>query len=95
MNRAGISLSLRICSPYLIAVLFTLLGVVSSAQTERKYPGRGAVSAQDLSRLASPAGAGTTAADQVCARYAVVVTATSGSGSSQIQSSFNVPITIQ
>jgi FtsP/CotA-like multicopper oxidase with cupredoxin domain len=70
MNRAGTPLSFRNCFPYLIIVLFTLLGVVLSAQTERKYPGRGAVSAQDLLRLTAPAAVGTTAADQVCARYA-------------------------
>jgi FtsP/CotA-like multicopper oxidase with cupredoxin domain len=46
-----------------------LLAASAPAQTQRKYPGRGAVSTQDLSRLTSPAATGTTAADQVCARY--------------------------
>jgi FtsP/CotA-like multicopper oxidase with cupredoxin domain len=40
------------------------------AQTQRKYPGRGAVSAQDLSKLISPRASGSDTADQVCARYA-------------------------
>jgi FtsP/CotA-like multicopper oxidase with cupredoxin domain len=51
------------------AVAFLLFAAMSPAQSQRKYPGRGAVSAQDLARLASPASAGTTAADQVCARF--------------------------
>jgi FtsP/CotA-like multicopper oxidase with cupredoxin domain len=49
--------------------LVLLLAASAPAQTQRKYPGRGAVSTQDLSRLTSPAATGTTAADQVCARY--------------------------
>ncbi|MGA7520857.1 MAG: multicopper oxidase domain-containing protein [Acidobacteriaceae bacterium] len=54
----------------LLLVLIPLLSVpLVSAQAQRKYPGRGAVSAQDLSKLTSPAAIGTTAADQVCARY--------------------------
>ena len=52
-----------------VALLLLLLAVAGLAQAPRKYPGRGAVSAQDLSRLTSPAAVGTTAADQVCARY--------------------------
>jgi len=51
------------------ALVLLVLAAASPAQTQRKYPGRGAVSAQDLSKLTSPAAVGTTAADQVCARY--------------------------
>jgi FtsP/CotA-like multicopper oxidase with cupredoxin domain len=58
---------LRIVSPIVLALL--LLAAAAPAQTQRKYPGRGAVSAQDLSKLTSPAAVGTTAADQVCARF--------------------------
>jgi FtsP/CotA-like multicopper oxidase with cupredoxin domain len=46
-----------------------LLTPAAPAQTQRNHPGRGAVSAQDLSKLTSPSAVGTTAADQVCARY--------------------------
>ena len=46
-----------------IALVLLLLAATASGQTQRKYPGRGAVSAQDLSRLTSPAAVGTTAAD--------------------------------
>jgi FtsP/CotA-like multicopper oxidase with cupredoxin domain len=52
-----------------IVLVLSLLAAAAPAQTQRKYPGRGAVSAQDLSKLTSPAAVGTTAADQVCARY--------------------------
>jgi hypothetical protein len=52
-----------------IALVFVLFTAVAAAQMQRKYPGRGAVSAQDLSKLTSPAATGSTAADQVCARY--------------------------
>jgi len=51
-------------------VLLLFVAVAASGQTQRKYPGRGAVSAQDFSKMTSPAAIGTTAADQVCARYA-------------------------
>jgi FtsP/CotA-like multicopper oxidase with cupredoxin domain len=51
---------------FLVVSLFT---ATTQGQTQRKYPGRGAVSVQDLSKLISPAATGTTAADQVCARY--------------------------
>ncbi len=53
-----------------LTVLVPLLPAMAApAQTQRRYPGRGAVSAQDFSKLTSPAAVGTTAADQVCARY--------------------------
>jgi FtsP/CotA-like multicopper oxidase with cupredoxin domain len=67
MDEAVLSLSrLRLVFPI---VLMLLLAAAVPAQTQRKYPGRGAVSAQDLSRLTSPAAAGAAAADQVCPRY--------------------------
>jgi FtsP/CotA-like multicopper oxidase with cupredoxin domain len=59
----------RLCFLVPIAVVLLLLAATGTAQTQRKYLGRGAVSAQDLSKLTSPAAVGTTAADQVCARY--------------------------
>jgi FtsP/CotA-like multicopper oxidase with cupredoxin domain len=52
-----------------IVLILLLLTAASPAKTQRKYPGRGAVSAQDLSKLTSPAAVGTTPADQVCARF--------------------------
>ena len=67
MDVAG-RLSWRLCVVFPIVLVLSLTAV-ASAQTQRKYPGRGAVSVQDLSKLTSPAAVGTTAADQVCARY--------------------------
>jgi hypothetical protein len=49
-------------------VFFFSFGFTANAQNAR--PGRGAISAQDLTRLISPADSGSDAADQVCARYA-------------------------
>jgi hypothetical protein len=60
--------SWRLHSVFLV-VLVLSLAAVAPAQTQHEYLGRGAVPAQDLSRLLSPAAVGTTAADQVCARY--------------------------
>ena len=54
---------------FAIAVSLSPFSAAGHGQTQRKYPGRGALSAQDLSKLISPAAIGTTAADQVCARY--------------------------
>jgi FtsP/CotA-like multicopper oxidase with cupredoxin domain len=54
---------------FLVALCAALLPAAASAQTQRKYPGRGAVSAQDFARLTSPRAVGATAADQVCARF--------------------------
>ena len=54
---------------FAIAVSLSPFSAAGHGQTQRKYPGRGAVSAQDLSKLISPAAIGTIAADQVCARY--------------------------
>ncbi len=55
--------------PFLFALISLLSIPLLSAQAQRKCPGRGAASVQDLSKLTSPAAAGTAAADQVCARY--------------------------
>jgi FtsP/CotA-like multicopper oxidase with cupredoxin domain len=52
-----------------VALILLLITAVVPAQTQRKYPGRGAVSAQDFAKLTSPQAAGTSGADQVCARY--------------------------
>jgi hypothetical protein len=54
---------------FAIAVSLSPFSAAGHGQTQRKYPGRGAVSAQDLSKLISPAAIGTIAADQVCAKY--------------------------
>jgi FtsP/CotA-like multicopper oxidase with cupredoxin domain len=59
----------RLYFAFQTVLVLLLLIVATSAQTQRKHPGRGAISAQDLSRLTSPAAVGTTAADQVCARF--------------------------
>lgn len=60
-------LSWRLRFVFLIALALSL-AAVAPAQMQHKYPGRGAVSAQELSRLLSPAAVGTTAADQLCGR---------------------------
>jgi FtsP/CotA-like multicopper oxidase with cupredoxin domain len=68
MKGKAIPVSWRIV--FFLTVLVPLLPATAApAQTQRRYPGRGAVSAQDFSKLTSPAAVGTTAADQVCARY--------------------------
>ena len=41
-----------------------------TAGAQAAHPGRGAISAQDLAKLAAPAASGSDAADQVCARFA-------------------------
>ena len=61
--------SWRICVLCFSVLVLFLLATAASAQTERRYPGRGAVSVQDFAKLTSPAALGTSAADQVCARY--------------------------
>ncbi len=67
----GIAVSLVRQSRRLSVAVFLcfLLSITCLPQTQRRYPGRGAVSAQDFSKLTSPASVGTTAADQVCPRY--------------------------
>ena len=42
----------------------------SRPERSATHPGHGAISAQDLAKLAAPAAAGSDAADQVCARFA-------------------------
>ena len=54
---------------FVASLALLLYAAALPAQTQRKYPGRGAVSEQDLAKLISPAATGSTAADQVCARY--------------------------
>jgi len=65
----AVSSSMRLGFVFPFALIFPLLTITAPAQTQRKYPGRGAVSAQDFAKLTSSAAAGTTAADSVCARY--------------------------
>jgi hypothetical protein len=56
-----------------IRVLFLVFSVLFPlaipSYAQQKFPGRGAVSAQDFAKLTSPAASGTSAADQVCTRY--------------------------
>ena len=54
-----------VCLPSLVLFLS-----VCAAGAQRTHPGRGAISVQDLAKLASPVALGTDAADQVCARAA-------------------------
>jgi FtsP/CotA-like multicopper oxidase with cupredoxin domain len=54
---------------FLTVLISLLLTAAASGQSQRQYPGRGAVSGQDLAKLTAPAAIGTTAADQVCARF--------------------------
>jgi FtsP/CotA-like multicopper oxidase with cupredoxin domain len=56
--------------PAPVILLLFLLAIPFTLNAQRAYPGRGAVSAQDLAKLTSPAATGSDAADQVCARYA-------------------------
>jgi FtsP/CotA-like multicopper oxidase with cupredoxin domain len=51
-------------------LILLLCGAGVHAQTtQRQYPGRGAISAQDLGKIVRPEAAGNTSADQVCLRY--------------------------
>ena len=56
-----------------IRVLFLVFSVLFPlaipSYAQQKFPGRGAVSAQDFAKLTSPAASGTSAADRVCVRY--------------------------
>ena len=67
MKGVAVSLLWRIRVLFLVFPLLFLFAVPSHAQ--QRFPGRGAVSAQDFAKLTSPAASGSTAADQVCARY--------------------------
>jgi FtsP/CotA-like multicopper oxidase with cupredoxin domain len=69
MKGIPVLLSWRIRVLFLAVLVSLLLTAAAPAQTQRRYPGRGAVSAQDFAKLTSPAVLGITAADQVCARY--------------------------
>ena len=53
---------------FLLSFLFVCMVMTAAAQAV--HPGRGAISAQDLAKLAAPAASGSDAADQVCARFA-------------------------
>jgi hypothetical protein len=54
-----------------VFLLLFLLATPFALNAQNAYPGRGAVSAQDLAKLTAPAATGSGAADQVCARYAI------------------------
>lgn len=69
MMDVAIRASWRLRFVFSIALILLPLTAAAAAQTQHKYPGRGAVSAQDFAKLTSPEAVGTTAADQVCARY--------------------------
>src|ERR1700722_4991143 len=49
---------------------FLLFWSMITAGAQAVHSGRGAISAQDLAKLAAPAASGSDAADQVCARFA-------------------------
>jgi FtsP/CotA-like multicopper oxidase with cupredoxin domain len=68
MMNVAVPASWRLRFLFSVTLILLSLTTATLAQTQRKYPGRGAVSAQDLSKLFSPAAVGTTTADQVCAR---------------------------
>jgi FtsP/CotA-like multicopper oxidase with cupredoxin domain len=50
--------------------VFIFSAFIVTAGAQRPYPGRGAISAQDLAKLSTQASSGADAADSVCARYA-------------------------
>ena len=52
-----------------VLILF-LIAAASISDAQHTHPGRGAVSAQDLAKMISPAASGSDTADAVCARYA-------------------------
>jgi FtsP/CotA-like multicopper oxidase with cupredoxin domain len=62
----------------LILALVVALGIgtVRAQTTSPIHPGRGAMSAQDMAKMASQATSGSDAADQVCARFATGSTVT-------------------
>jgi hypothetical protein len=100
--RAQVDLkSRRVRLPFRIALfLFITSPSLLSAIAQHAH-GRGAMSAQDMAKMSSAAGAkeasphAATDPGTPMGTYTVVVTATAGSGSSQDQASVNVPITIQ
>jgi hypothetical protein len=53
-----------------LLILSTALTANAQNSHQSSYSGRGAISAQDLAKLALGAAAGSDAADQVCARFA-------------------------
>jgi FtsP/CotA-like multicopper oxidase with cupredoxin domain len=62
--------------PVICLLMLFLLGSLA-ARGQHQHPGRGAMSAQDMAKMAAQAATGSDAADQVCARYSAgsVVTA--------------------
>jgi FtsP/CotA-like multicopper oxidase with cupredoxin domain len=64
------------CSPsrrYFLSLVFLLVFLFTGTWTvnsQQVHSGRGAISSQDVSKLATAAATGSDAADQVCARYA-------------------------
>ncbi|WP_158945012.1 multicopper oxidase domain-containing protein [Granulicella sp. S190] len=68
MNAAvKISLLSRLFFSSLLLMLFS--AVTLSANAQKAHAGRGAISAQDLAKLAAPKAIGSDSADQVCARF--------------------------
>jgi FtsP/CotA-like multicopper oxidase with cupredoxin domain len=69
--RAQVDLkSRRVRLPFQIALfLFIISPALLSAMAQHAH-GRGAMSAQDMAKMAAPAAAGSDAADQICARFA-------------------------
>ena len=59
----------RVRLPFQIAVFLFISPSLLSATAQHAH-GRGAISAQDVAKMAAPAAAGSDAADQVCARFA-------------------------
>ncbi len=53
----------------ILLLFFSLWFSTSPTEGQRVYPGRGAISAQDIAKLSASA-AGSDTADQVCARFA-------------------------
>jgi FtsP/CotA-like multicopper oxidase with cupredoxin domain len=59
----------RLLFPVVLIFFLLAMTLASQGQTMRTYPGRGAVSAQDLAKILRPETPGSTPADQVCLRY--------------------------
>jgi hypothetical protein len=55
---------------FLISILLILLSALPLAARAQQHPAaRGAMSAQDMAKMAAPAAVGSDSADQVCARF--------------------------
>jgi FtsP/CotA-like multicopper oxidase with cupredoxin domain len=66
----------RVRLPFQIAVFLFIMSPSLLSATAQHANGRGAMSAQDMAKMAAPAAAGSDAADQVCARFATGSTTT-------------------